>query len=115
MHWRRKWQPTPVFLPGECQGRGSLVGCHLWGRTESDTTEVTQQQGQSNPAFNTQVKKFLITSIYCIVLEKEMATHSSTLACRIPWTEELGRLQSIREQKSWARLSSEKTVKQIAS
>ena len=39
MHWRRKWQPTPVFLPGESRGRGSLVGCHLWGRTESDTTE----------------------------------------------------------------------------
>ena len=35
------WQPTPVFLPGESQGRGSLVGCPLWGRTESDTTEVT--------------------------------------------------------------------------
>ena len=41
MHWRRKWQPTPVFLPGESQGRGSLVGCHLWGRTESDTTDAT--------------------------------------------------------------------------
>ena len=41
MHWRRKWQPTPVFLPGESQGQGSLVGCHLWGCTESDTTEVT--------------------------------------------------------------------------
>ena len=43
MHWRRKWQwqPTPVFFPGESQGRRSLVGCHLWGRTESDTTEVT--------------------------------------------------------------------------
>ena len=41
MHWRRKWQPTPVFLPGESQGRESLVGCCLWGRTESDTTEVT--------------------------------------------------------------------------
>ena len=40
MHWRRKWQPTLVFLPGESQGRGSLVGCRLWGRTESDTTEV---------------------------------------------------------------------------
>ena len=40
-HWRGKWQPTPVFLPGESQGRGSLVGCRLWGRTESDTTEVT--------------------------------------------------------------------------
>ena len=41
MNWRRKWQPTPVFLPGESQGRGSLVGCRLWGRTESDTTEAT--------------------------------------------------------------------------
>ena len=44
MHWRRKWQATPVFLPGESQGWGSLVGCRLWGRTESDTTEATQQQ-----------------------------------------------------------------------
>ena len=41
MHWRRKWHPTPVFLPGESQGWGSLVGCRLWGRTESDTTEAT--------------------------------------------------------------------------
>ena len=41
MHWRRKWQPTPVFLPGESQGQGSLVGCRLWGHTESDTTEAT--------------------------------------------------------------------------
>ena len=41
MHWRRKWQPTPLLLPGESRGRGSLVGCRLWGRTESDTTEAT--------------------------------------------------------------------------
>ena len=41
LHWRRKWQPTPVFLPGESQGRESLVGCRLWGRTESDATKVT--------------------------------------------------------------------------
>ena len=39
MHWRRKWQPSPVFLPGESQGRGSLVGCRVWGCTESDTTK----------------------------------------------------------------------------
>ena len=32
MHWKRKWQPIPVFLPGESQGRGNLVGCRLWGR-----------------------------------------------------------------------------------
>ena len=46
MHWRRKWQPTPVFLPGESQGRGNLVACRLWGRTELDTTEATWQQQQ---------------------------------------------------------------------
>ena len=39
MHWRRKWQPTPVFLPGESQGRQNLVGFHVWGCTESDMTE----------------------------------------------------------------------------
>ena len=38
---RRQWQPTPVFMPGQSQGWGSLVGCRLWGRTESDMTEVT--------------------------------------------------------------------------
>ena len=38
---RRQWHPTPVFLPGESQGRGSLVGCRLWDHMKSDTTEVT--------------------------------------------------------------------------
>ena len=38
---RRKWQPTPVFLPGESQGQGSLVGYSLWGHTELDMTEAT--------------------------------------------------------------------------
>ena len=41
MHWRREWKPTPVFLPGESPGQRSLVGCRLWGHTESDTTEAT--------------------------------------------------------------------------
>ena len=41
--WGRKWQPAPVFLPGESQGWRSLMGCRLWGRTELDTTEATQQ------------------------------------------------------------------------
>ena len=41
LHWRRNWHPPPVFLPGESQGRGRLVGCRLWGRTDSDTTEAT--------------------------------------------------------------------------
>ena len=59
MHWRRKWQPTPVFLPGDSQGQGSLVGCCLWGRTESDTTEATQQQQQ-------QLTLYLHLSLLCI-------------------------------------------------
>ena len=40
-NWRRQWQPTPVLLPGKSQGWGSLLGCRLWGCTESDTTEAT--------------------------------------------------------------------------
>ena len=40
-YWRRQWHRTPVLLPGKSHGRRSLVGCCLWGRTESDTTEVT--------------------------------------------------------------------------
>ena len=44
MHWRRKWQPTPVFLPGESQGQGAWWACCLWGCTELDMTEATQQQ-----------------------------------------------------------------------
>ena len=39
--WRREWQPTPVFLPGDSHGWRSLLGCNPWGRTESDTTEAT--------------------------------------------------------------------------
>ena len=39
--WRRRWHPTPVLLPGKSHGWRSLVGCHLWGHTESDTTEAT--------------------------------------------------------------------------
>ena len=37
----RQWHPTPVLLPGKSHGRRSLVGCRLWGRTESDMTEAT--------------------------------------------------------------------------
>ena len=46
MHWRRKWQPAPVFLPGESQGQGSLVDCRLRGHTELDMTKVTWRQQQ---------------------------------------------------------------------
>ena len=61
VHWRRKWQPTPVFLPGESQRWGSLVGCHLWGRTESDTTEATQQQQQQQQGSETILQKDFVS------------------------------------------------------
>ena len=48
-----------MFLPGESQGRGSLVGCHLWGRTESDTTEVTYQQQQQQQPVDTRYRLFI--------------------------------------------------------
>ena len=44
--WRKEWQPTPLFLPGKTHVQRTLVGCRLWGRTESATTESTQQQHQ---------------------------------------------------------------------
>ena len=78
MHWRRKWQSTPVFLPGESQVPGSLVGCHLWGHIESDMTELSG----------------FIFTFHFHALEKEMAIHSS-LAWRIPGMGEPGGLPSL--------------------
>ena len=84
--WRRKWQPTPVFLPGKFHEQRSLAGYSPRSWKESDTTE------------------WLSLSL----LEKEMATLSSNLAWRIPWTEEPGRLQSIglkRVRHDWATIT----------
>ena len=77
MNWRRKWQPTPLFLPGESQGRWSLVGCRQWGWEDSNTT------------------KRLPFTFHFHELEKEMATHSSVLAWRILGTGEPGGLPSM--------------------
>ena len=77
MHWRRKLQPTPVLLPGKSHGWRSLVGCCLWGRIESDMTER------------------LHFHFHFHALEKEITTHSSVLAWRIPGTGEPGRLPSM--------------------
>ena len=105
MHRRRKWQPTPVFLPGESQGRGSLVGFRLWGCTESDTTERLSLTGRASP---TQTVKNLPAMQEIWVgslgredpLEEETETHSSILAWEIPWTEAPGRLQSTGSQRA---------------
>ena len=74
-YWRRKWQPTPVLLPGDSHGRRSLVGYGSWGRKESDMTEQLH--------------------FHFHALEKEMATHSNVLAWRIPGTGEPGGLPSV--------------------
>ena len=78
MQWRRKRQPTPVFLPGESQGRRSPVGCRLWGRTELWLS--SSSGGSSVPL-------------------KVIAPHSSALAWKIPRAEEPGGLQSMGPQR----------------
>ena len=122
---RRHWHPTPVFLPGKYHGQKSLVGCSLWGRSESDTTErlhfhfslSCMGEGNGNPLqcsclenprdggacwatvcgvaqSRTRLSDFTFTFHFC-ALEKEMATHSSVLAWRIPGTGEPGGLLSL--------------------
>ena len=72
-HWRKKWHPTPVLLPGKSHGQRSLVGYSPWGR------RVRHDWATS------------LHSLHTLSLEKEMPTHSTILAWRIPWTEEPGR------------------------
>ena len=95
-----------MFLPGESQGQGSLVGFRLWGRTESDTTEVTKQQQQVFHNFSSKEQaSFHFMAAITIrsdfeaqenkVCSPVMAPHSSTLAWKIPWTEEPGGLRSM--------------------
>ena len=61
--WRRKWQPTPVFLPAEHWGQRSLLGCCPWGCTELDTTEATWQQQQPFPFANRELVFYVCESI----------------------------------------------------
>ena len=76
--WRRRqWHPTPVLLPGKSHGRRSLVDCSPW---------VAKSR--------TRLSDFTFT-FHFSSLEKEMATHSSVLAWRIPGTGESGGLPSL--------------------
>ena len=75
-YWRRQWHPTPLLLPGNSYGRRSLVGCSPW---------VAKSQ--------TRLSDFTFT-LHFHALEKELATHSSVLAWRIPGMVELGGLPS---------------------
>ena len=81
MYWRRKWQPTPVFLPGEFQGQRSLVGCHLWGCTESDTTEATWRQQQQQQPPNHQADQWQTWDLILIQMPKH--TFFFCLVCRV--------------------------------
>ena len=57
------WQPTPAFLPGESQGRGSLAGCRLWGRTELDTT-LSSSSSNSSSSLSFQLRDMVETSAH---------------------------------------------------
>ena len=78
LHWRRQWQPTPVFLPGESQGRGSLVGCRLWGHTESDMTEAIQQQQQQQLIFPSFTPEPQELGLYYVYLSSQDTGQSDT-------------------------------------
>jgi len=62
--WRRKWQPTPVFLPGEFHGQRNLVGYSPWGLKESDTTEQVLDDGKTKPSVSL---FFNISFIYLLI------------------------------------------------
>ena len=110
MHWRGKWQPTPVFLPRESQGWGHLVRCHLWGRRVghdwSDLAAAAAAHGPKSSVVAQMVKILSAmqeTWVHSLSqedpLEKGMVNHSSVLAWRIPWTGKPGGLQSIGSQR----------------
>ena len=107
--WREAWQPTPVFLPGESHGQRSLAGYSPWGRTESDTTEVTAckdtgvaQLVKNPPA----MRKTWVQSLgWEDPLEEGMATHSSVLAWRIPMDRGAWQAAVCGVGKNWTRLS----------
>ena len=80
MHWRRKRQPTPVFLPGESQGRRSLVGCHLWGRRVGhDWSDVAAAAAVAESRKQTCIMGWLRgTNNWCKISETRSAPHRSS-------------------------------------
>ena len=131
--WRRTWQSTPVLLPGKSHGWRSLVGHSPWGHKELDRTERlnwTELQwcflkrtplSYVGTSLVAQTVKRLSTMRETRVralgwedpLKKEMAIHSSTIAWKIPWTEEPGRLKSMGSQRvrhNWATSLSHKAI-----
>ena len=89
--WRRKWQRTPVFLPGKSHGQRSVVGYSPWGRKEW-----------------TQLSNFTHSLTHSLILGSGMATYSGILTWRILETEEPGRLQSLGSRRAgheWATIT----------
>ena len=79
MHWRRKWQPTPVFLPRESQGWGSLVGCRLW--VTQDRTRLKQLSSSSS---SSPTQEDLFISCYvCAIVSYSLRPHE--LVAPRPW------------------------------
>ena len=64
--WRRKWQPTPVFLPGKSHGQKSLMGYNPWGRRVGHDLATKQQQGGSLDGF-LDFSSFLIYALNAIL------------------------------------------------
>ena len=119
--WRRAWQPPPVFLPGESQGQKSLAGFSPWDcRVRQVRSDRAHTCMYSRVHMSITISPFIppLPSLASLVvqmvkhlpatretqvrslgqedpLEKEMATHSSMLAWKIPWMEEPGGLQSL--------------------
>ena len=98
IHWRREWRPTPVFLPGESQGRWSLVGCRLWGRTESDTTVTWLRNSSSSMYYN--VDNFgwnFLPMSFAVVIVQSLSHVGlcSPMDCSIPGSPVLQQLRSL--------------------
>ena len=71
MHWRRKWQPTPVFLPGESRGQGSLVGCSVWGHTESDKTWLKRLSSSRGSKISFVKKLVFVCFVFCVPILRD--------------------------------------------
>ena len=93
--WRRKWQPTPVFLPGESHGQRSLVGYSLWGRKETHTTEQLHFRGKQTGQIG---HLLLFNYIYSLKSWRRKWQPTLVFLSGKSWTEELGGLQFMRSQ-----------------
>ena len=81
---RRKWQPTPVLLPGEPHGGKSLVGYSPWGRKESDTTEQHTTKITADGDFSYVVERHLLLGKSCGHLRQHTEKQRCYLADKVP-------------------------------